>query len=75
MPASFRLLQIAYSPETSVPTSPDFAILDNLANPKPEWYELWPMLQYLNSNTVDEDCWLGFFHLNSLKKPDGLAQT
>jgi hypothetical protein len=61
MPASFRLLQIAYSPETTAPISPDFVILDNLANPKPEWYELWPMLEYLNSNTLDEDCWLGFF--------------
>ena len=61
MPASFRLLQIAYSPETLNPISPDFAILNNLDNAKPEWYELWPMLQYLNATALDDDCWLGFF--------------
>ena len=61
MPASFRLLQIAYSAETLNPISPDFAILNNLDNAKPEWYELWPMLQYLNATPLDDDCWLGFF--------------
>ena len=57
----FRLLQIAYNQETSVPPSPDFQILDNLENARPEWYELWPMLRYLEENELGDDCWLGFF--------------
>ena len=56
-----HLHQIAYSPATLAAIEPGYAVLDNLANPRPDWYEFWPMRQHLLTQTLDETAFYGFF--------------
>ena len=60
MPA-LHLHQIAYSPESRAQIAPGWLVLDNLANPRPDWYEYWPMRQFLLNETLDEEAFYGFF--------------
>jgi hypothetical protein len=39
---------------------PGFHVLDNLANERPDWFEYWPMRNYLLGRTLDEDAFYGF---------------
>jgi hypothetical protein len=56
-----RLFHIAYSPETKAGMEAGFELLDNLANPRPDWFEYWPVRQWLTQQTLDESCFYGFF--------------
>lgn len=56
-----RLHQIAYSPETLAACDPGFTVLDNLANPRPDWWEIWPIVAALSAAPLDDDAWYGFF--------------
>ncbi|HZF80521.1 MAG TPA: hypothetical protein VEZ89_12105 [Rubrivivax sp.] len=60
-PAPVLLYQIAYSPQTLAAVEPGWRVLDNLANPRPDWYEFWAVREYLQDTTLDEDAWYGFF--------------
>ena len=53
METAVRLFQIAYSPATLAAVEPGFEVLDNLANPRPDWYEFWPMRRYLREQPLD----------------------
>ena len=57
-----KLFQIAYNQETwdQVHAS-GFLPLDNMANPRPDWYEYWPIRNFLLSTPLEEDSWYGFF--------------
>lgn len=64
MPAALppvHLLQIAWSDATAAAIQPGFALLDNRANPRPDWYEYVPIRDYLQQQTLDEDAFYGFF--------------
>jgi len=39
---------------------PGFDVLDNSANPKPDWYEYWPIRSFLLGETLDEAAYYGF---------------
>lgn len=60
-----HLHQIAYSPATLAAVEPGYAVLDNLANPRPDWYEFWPLRQWwldpARGGTADEQAFYGFF--------------
>lgn len=56
-----HLFQIAYSPATLAAVQPGFAVLDNLDNPRPDWFEYWPIRRYLLSQPLDEQAFYGFF--------------
>ena len=56
-----HLHQIAYSPQTLAAVEPGYAALDNLANPRPDWYEYWPIRHFLLNQPLDEDAFYGFF--------------
>jgi hypothetical protein len=56
-----HLHQIAYSPQTLAAIEPGYAVLDNLANLRPDWYEYWPIRQYLLTQALDEAAFYGFF--------------
>ncbi len=58
---ALHLHQIAYSPESRSQIAPGWQVLDNLANPRPDWYEYWPMRQFLLNETLDEAAFYGFF--------------
>jgi hypothetical protein len=48
---------------------PGFAVLDNLANARPDWYEYWPIRNFLLREQLDESAFYGFlspkFHLKT----------
>lgn len=61
MEKNVRLYQIAYSAATLAAVEPGFEVLDNLANPRPDWYEYWPIRRYLLEQPLDEAAHYGFF--------------
>ncbi|UUX96978.1 hypothetical protein [Aquabacterium sp. J223] len=56
-----HLYQIAYSPATLAAIEPGYEVLDNLANPRPDWYEYWPLRRFLLNHPLDEAAFYGFF--------------
>jgi hypothetical protein len=56
-----HLYQIAYSPQSLAAVEPGFEVLDNLANPRPDWYEYWPVRHFLQTQALDEQAFYGFF--------------
>jgi hypothetical protein len=50
--------QIYYSPDQEL--DPGFSALDNTANPRPDWFEYWPMRNFLLRETLDEHAFYGF---------------
>lgn len=60
-PQKVQLLHIAYSQETFEQVSPGMQVLDNRANPRPDWQEYWPIRQFLLNTPLQEDFYYGFF--------------
>jgi hypothetical protein len=55
---------IAYDEATRAAVAaagPGWAMLDNLANPRPDWYEYWPMRRCLLEQPLDDEAFYGFF--------------
>ena len=62
MTHDIKLYQIAYNAETLEQVhSSGFLVLDNLGNPRPDWYEYWPIRNFLLTQTLDESAFYGFF--------------
>jgi hypothetical protein len=56
------LYQIAYNEVTRAQVAASgFELLDNLANPRPDWYEYWPIRHFMRTQKMKEDAWYGFF--------------
>lgn len=55
------IYQIFYDEVTKQCLDPGFIPLDNIKNERPDWYEFWPILNYLNSSQLDSNAWYGFF--------------
>ena len=56
-----HLFHIGYSDETVQLKEPGYALLDNRRNQRPDWYESWPIREFLLQNKLDEDAYYGFF--------------
>lgn len=56
-----HLFHIGYSIETMEMLPSGFKFLDNLANNRSDWFESWPIRDYLNSHVLDEEAYYGFF--------------
>ena len=56
----FCVHQIFYDEASRADLDPGFIPLDNAQASRPDWYEFWPILQFLRSNKLDEDVWYGF---------------
>jgi hypothetical protein len=39
---------------------PDFGVLDNSANERPDWFEYWPIRRFLLNEALDENAFYGF---------------
>jgi hypothetical protein len=39
---------------------PGFLVLDNSSNPRPDWFEYWPIRAFLLNESLDEDSYYGF---------------
>lgn len=61
MPSPVHLHLIVYSDATQALVGPGWQVLDNRANPRPDWYELDPIRRHLQTATLDEDAFYGFF--------------
>jgi hypothetical protein len=55
-----EIRQIFYSEETRAQLDPGFIPLDNCGQ-RPDWREYWPMRNFLQSHTLDENTLYGFF--------------
>ncbi len=47
-----------YTPRENL--DPGFEVLDNSANERPDWYEYWPIRNYLQGTALKEDAFYGF---------------
>lgn len=56
-----HLFHIGYSDETVQLKEPGYELLDNRRNERPDWYESWPIRQYLKQVVLDESSYYGFF--------------
>jgi hypothetical protein len=56
-----KLFQIFYDEATRSGLEPGFLPLDNLANPRPDWREYWPIRNYLLTHKLKKDSYYGFF--------------
>lgn len=61
MQPAHPLHQIFYSRETRAALDPGFIALDNLANPRPDWREYWPMRRHLMEAALDESLYYAYF--------------
>ena len=52
--------QIYYDEASYNKVLPGFIPLDNTANQRPDWFELWVIMNYLQTNTLNEDGLYGF---------------
>lgn len=55
-----KIYQIYYDDISRKMLDPGFIPLDNTNSEKPDWYEFWPILNFLNQNILEDDCWYGF---------------
>jgi predicted O-linked N-acetylglucosamine transferase (SPINDLY family) len=55
-----RLYQVAYSPDTISQIHAPVRVLNNVANPRPDWREAWPIRQFLRNSSLDENLFYGF---------------
>lgn len=56
-----QLYQIIYNEDTLAARDPDFQILDNLDNLRPDWSEYWPIRRFLLNNPIEDTTYYGFF--------------
>jgi len=55
-----QIYQIAFSPETLTQVESGYQVLDNLANPRPDWREYWPIREFLLNTELQDDVFYGF---------------
>ncbi len=48
-----HLFQIAYSEATLHMIEPGYSVLNNLENIRPDWYEYWPIRNFLIKNNLN----------------------
>lgn len=52
--------QIFYDERTRALLEPGYIPLDNTTNPRPDWFEFWPIRQFLRSTQLEAERWYGF---------------
>jgi predicted O-linked N-acetylglucosamine transferase (SPINDLY family) len=56
-----NLFQIVHSPESRAAIQPGFAVLDNMRNEQPSWFEYWPIRRFLLNEPLDDQAYYAFF--------------
>ena len=56
--------QIYYDDASRAKLDPQFIGLDNCANERPDWFEFWPIRNFLLNNKLEENSWYGFLSPN-----------
>lgn len=60
MKSNIFLYQICYQNDHIESLDPDFMVLENRENLRPDWREYWPIRNYLLKSDLDEECYYGF---------------
>src|SRR5215468_10842372 len=60
MAPSIKAHQIFYDEASRAAVDPDFEPLDNRNAARPDWYEYWPIREYLLNNDLEADTYYGF---------------
>ncbi len=60
-PSPVHLHLIVYNAATEALVGPGWRVLDNRANPRPDWYEYAPVRRFLQAEPLDEGAFYGFF--------------
>ncbi len=55
-----QIYQIYYDDLTRNQVEKEFLELDNTSNHRSDWYEFWPILNFLRKNKIENDTWYGF---------------
>lgn len=55
-----NIFQVCYDRQTRRDVPNGFQVLDNARSRHPDWYEFWPMVQFLRNNVLDDVTWYGF---------------
>ena len=58
--ANSHIFQILAPQVARSDLDPGFAVLDNMANERPDWYEYWPIRNFLLKESLDDTCFYGF---------------
>ena len=58
------IYQIFYDDVSKTKLDPQFIGLDNSANKRPDWFEFWPIRNFLLNNKLEENSWYGFLSPN-----------
>lgn len=61
MNKDIRILQIYYDELTRAAIDPEFEALDNSSNERPDWFEYWPIQNFLQQNVFEDGIYYGFF--------------
>jgi hypothetical protein len=57
---TIQIQQIFYDEATRGMLDPGFIPLDNSKNERPDWFEFWPIRNFLKNNELKPDVWYGF---------------
>lgn len=68
MTSNIHIHQIYYNEETRQQLDPGFIPLDNSENLRPDWYEFWPMRNWLKSHPLNDNDWYGFLSPKFFRK-------
>ena len=76
MPAVF-IYQILTPLVSTRDLDPGFLVLDNSENARPDWFEYWPIRQFLLAKSLDENAFYGFLspRFQSKTERNGTVQT
>ena len=72
--AKVHLYQIAYSQASRDGLESGYALLDNMDNPRPDWFEYWPIRRHLLAERLDESAYYGFFS-TKFRQKTGLSHA
>ena len=61
MPAAVSIHQIYYDQASRELLELGYLPLDNTENLRPDWYEFWPIRNYLRTQPLEDGRWYGFF--------------
>lgn len=67
-----QVYQIYYNTQTRQTNDPGFRGLNNLQNPRPDWFEYWSIRKFLLGNDLHEDCYYAFLS-PKFKEKTGLS--
>lgn len=56
-----KIFHIGYSNDTCKNKPENYELMDNSKNPRPDWFEYWPIRNFLLSTPLDDEKYYGFF--------------